>query len=1210
MTFHNPDESVIRRYLLSDVTEDEREDIEERTMTDDEFFDHVNAHRHELVDQYVDEGMSKEERARFEKLFLSTPQGRQQIAFARALRQYRGTPGAIAEPASGPQKRRVFLPLALSVHPYLKIAASLLLIATTSWIVWRVFIRDSALNEGTSALRAAYRSVRPTESRLTVLDYARWSGTRGRQDPAIDRISLTEAEGLLAGAARKQNSASANHALGVYYLAQGRFDEAITLFGEALKEDPKNAGIYSDLGAAWLEKGKSDFQEDTAGRSREAMARALEPLNTALEIDGSLLSAVFNRALCRQYLGMLELAAEDWNSYIARDPSSPWAGEARENLDKIEEQRRRSSVDSNTLLDEFIAAYRAGDREAGENLLNEAEVGARNHIVEGLTAVIFSEPRATLSIGPAEALSAMRFAADVRERPQRGEQASDRFLADLFRACSAPNPVARRAIADGRGLLDRARRNMLRAEGDLPETLSLFDKAIHAFTTAGDKAEAASARLTLAQYRLRTGQPEQALLLARRLASECESLKYSRLLGRSLGTIAQACTYFDRSKDANENARRGLSVFQRVGATSGIIGQYAQLALLYQRVHDGVQALGFLHRAFAEGAVVRMDENQRLGILGAAADVCESLTLNDAAVDYQRESLRGYEALGASPFELSRYHALFGSMLIRFGRFDEATASLFRALELGEKLEDRDQGRDAVAFVSLRLGHAYLQLRQYSTAFGYFNRRIEYSNQTKVPVESYAAHKGRLLCYLALGMDIEAAEEIKTVLRLFEEYRPKIGEEASRNAFFDRENDTYDVAIDFAFSRLQDEDKAFDYCEASHARSLLDGSGDNVQLSEKEYGLVLELTADQQPLTLDAVKQALPGSVQLVQYAVLDDKLLAWVVSNSKSECNESKVTSRELQAKIEAYLAALQARSNYNENEVAQQARELHDLVVKPIETLLDRKQVVCIVPDKSLNRLPFNLLVSRETGRHVLEDYRLMLAPSATLFIKYSQLAQRKRESGEVLVAVGGPRFDQREFRLEALPDARAEAEKIGTLYGIQSRVFTSGDATEGTVRQALQMANVVHFATHYVTDERWPLKSGLLLTAEPVGASKPNGIDGVLRVGDVYAMKLPRTKLAILAGCATGVEQSLRGEGAIGMARPFLKAGVPLVVASLWPVDSRATRDLMIAFHRWRKEGKTTIEALRLAQTESTKQRGRSGLDSNTWAAFVLVGGLADY
>src|SRR6185436_15838391 len=93
-----------------------------------------------------------------------------------------------------------------------------------------------------------------------------------------------------------------------------------------------------------------------------------------------------------------------------------------------------------------------------------------------------------------------------------------------------------------------------------------------------------------------------------------------------------------------------------------------------------------------------------------------------------------------------------------------------------------------------------------------------------------------------------------------------------------------------------------------------------------------------------------------------------------------------------------------------------------------------------------------------------------------------------------------------------------------------------------------------------------------------------DSVLFAHDIYDLKLPRLRLAVLSACDTGAGRYFGGEGVMNMARPFLSAGVPLVVASLWPVESNATAKLMIKFHRLRNEqGFPVAKALQKAQLE---------------------------
>jgi CHAT domain-containing protein len=82
-------------------------------------------------------------------------------------------------------------------------------------------------------------------------------------------------------------------------------------------------------------------------------------------------------------------------------------------------------------------------------------------------------------------------------------------------------------------------------------------------------------------------------------------------------------------------------------------------------------------------------------------------------------------------------------------------------------------------------------------------------------------------------------------------------------------------------------------------------------------------------------------------------------------------------------------------------------------------------------------------------------------------------------------------------------------------------------------------------------------------------------------------------------------------IGMSRIFIASGVPLVVASLWPVDSEATAELMIKFHQYRKQkGFTTIDALRQAQRDMLDSPEPRYRRPYYWAPFVVIGGSADF
>ena len=73
----------------------------------------------------------------------------------------------------------------------------------------------------------------------------------------------------------------------------------------------------------------------------------------------------------------------------------------------------------------------------------------------------------------------------------------------------------------------------------------------------------------------------------------------------------------------------------------------------------------------------------------------------------------------------------------------------------------------------------------------------------------------------------------------------------------------------------------------------------------------------------------------------------------------------------------------------------------------------------------------------------------------------------------------------------------------------------------------------------------------------------------------------------------------------------AGAPVVVASLWAVESEAAANLMINFHQHRKlDHVSTVEALRRAQLEALQNSRSNSHRSYDWAAFMVMGGEASF
>lgn len=78
----------IRQYLLGELSEEEREQVERRLLSDEEFYQQVLIAEDELVYDFVCDELPAQEKMSFRQHVLPIPERRQDVKFARALRKY------------------------------------------------------------------------------------------------------------------------------------------------------------------------------------------------------------------------------------------------------------------------------------------------------------------------------------------------------------------------------------------------------------------------------------------------------------------------------------------------------------------------------------------------------------------------------------------------------------------------------------------------------------------------------------------------------------------------------------------------------------------------------------------------------------------------------------------------------------------------------------------------------------------------------------------------------------------------------------------------------------------------------------------------------------------------------------------------------------------------------------------------------------------
>jgi len=1163
----------IREYLLGRIAEaNVLEAIEERLFSDDEFCSQVEVAEEELVHDFVFGKLSPADREAFEEKIADNSEIRFKTEMAQALKEKAREENVAPTAAPG------FLASlkAFFRQPAYVGAFAVLLVGVLAFSFFLLSTRD---NSDLVELRNIYQKERAIEPRISEFGYAPLAVTRGEVKNEANETKLLSIKANLLQAVVKSPTAKNHYALGIFYLTQRNFAdavEAVKELGKAVELDD-NARYHNDLGSAYFElaeRGKAD-------ESFENRAHANEEFTKALELDPNFLEALFNRSLTLQKLSLPQQAKESWNLYLQKDPSSKWAEEARKYLAQLEKQPT-SEKKKDEILQDFLAAYRSRDEKTAWKIHSETK-GLFNGITpfEQLSKEYLEAKQLGDEARSKEALKAMIYLGDLER-----EKNTDFFFAELASNYTKIDAAKAAQLLQARSLLTEGR--ALRASSQSAASIERFEKGKQALLAAGDSAESYVAELEAASTLSYTGRVSDGLSRLKSLIQTAEARKFKVLIPVSyywVGVCEWKQNEISRSVKSKQTA---ISLAEETGNSYEVQHSAEDLANIYVKLGEQAKALAYINKALENKDPYYSNPYQVCRNLRTSSIMFRKFDFPSIAADFAMEGLQlsrqvanKNDLLNVSLQELTK-------ALAQKQQFDKALEYADESNKIALDKEKKEENSKLIGDTFLFRGELKYQMQKCNEALSDYESSLEfYQKLPELAYNVYDSHKGKLLCFQMLGKRDEFAGEFKTVLQLSEKYRQNIHEDDSRQAFFDNEQEVFDAAVENALQQ-NDNREAFDLLETSRARSLLDfvKSKKSVVELETEFGAVAK------PLSLQEIQLRMPENVQVIQYAVLKEKLAVWTLTKDRFEFSEQQISDAELAKKVSAYRKAVLEKAAPASLKPA--AQELYKLLLPPN---YDSAKKTCLILDKFLYQLPFTTLVS-PAGRFLIEDAAVIYSPSASIFVLASENAKEKENAiAEHLLSVGNPSFDREENpKLADLPQAETEVQAIAKDYpGAQE--FTGDKATRESFLDNIENAEIIHFAGHFVANERAPGYSKLLFAG------------GDLRSFELAEKRLPKTKLVVLSACQTGFEHYNKSEGAIGIARTFLATGAPLVLASNWQVDSEATKDLMIAFHRNRKEnGWTSAESLRQAQLELLKNEATAA--PYYWSAFNLVGGFAAY
>ena len=252
----------------------------------------------------------------------------------------------------------------------------------------------------------------------------------------------------------------------------------------------------------------------------------------------------------------------------------------------------------------------------------------------------------------------------------------------------------------------------------------------------------------------------------------------------------------------------------------------------------------------------------------------------------------------------------------------------------------------------------------------------------------------------------------------------------------------------------------------------------------------------------------------------------------------------------------------------------EMHQLVIAPIEPLIDNAEHLIFVPDGAAHDTPFAALF--DGTKHLVDRFTISTAPSlATL----AHLPARNHGTALVMGVAD-----------ELAPLVEDEVRAVGArLPG--STMLIGADATWTAARHAMTTAHHLHIAGHTIFRPDNPMFSAIKLA------------DGWVTAADLLTAHLDGATV-VLSSCDSARTQN-RGTAEInGFVRSFLGAGAATVVASQWSADDHATAALMDTFYR-HLASEPPASALRLAQ----RALAETWPHPYYWAPWTLAGRHAE-
>lgn len=944
---------------------------------------------------------------------------------------------------------------------------------------------------------------------------------------------------------QQRDTPGGQRALAALELILGRSDAAVDTLEKLLFASTGTTDVAAALAAA---RDPALLNDTAAGYLSRASAETADTMigAEAAERGWSIAQTsenAWNRALAREALHVRAPALVAWNDVLRLEKDAAWRNEAIGHVRWLSTPTRSHRWRSMRAVLERAD----DDSELIDSIVRSYPQEARVYVEEELLP-------AWAATGMNAPLRRARVIADALRRATNEGLPLDSIAAieradDATRRCLME---AHAAYARGRALAGE--QQMQAAASELALASRLFARSASPF--------AFRAAMYAASAKYSGGHLNEALteLDHVRDAVGPRADRYPSLFGQTEWVIGLIEFSRGRNNESLSAYRTALLAFERAQEMENTLGVVVLLAEVSRTIGQERAAWRYLEEELRTAEALGPTKRTH-GVLSDAAEAAMKRGLPLAALVFQNELVSITRAAN-EPVSLCDALVARGGMAASAGDHRQSEADLTEVRQLLPKIADEGMRTRTLANLGAAETRVWRSLDPRRAVAAADAAMLELNRLGhRATLIDLQLEAGRAAAQIA--QPGEALRRWRDAIDECERQRTALPVSEFRRTYFEQCRAIFDESIG-TLARAGQFRQALTLAEESRARGLLD----------------VLTRADAAFDAAAVLKQTVPTGVTIIEYMVLADAVVTWTIDTDNITGQVQSVTRAELRRRIDMLQTSDAAAQQ-------QAASQLFDLLVRPVAPRLGAR--VVFVPDGDIYRIPFAALRDAAANRFLVQDHAVSVAPGLAV------LAAREESRGSgawtrlALIDAGAVDNPYREDAVR-LPAAAAEIADIRALYA-NATVISGAACTPQTVKTALAHADAAHFTGHAT-----PASSD----AEPALVLRPGQNDrGLLYPADIAALDLRHMRLVVLGACGTA-DGRIGSEGPLSIARAFLAGGAERVVATLWPVDDDAAREVLTRFHVALRGNSAPAHALRQVQLQAL-QHSKPVRD---WAAFEVI------